>query len=161
MDELIVKLRLLVKAESILIRLHLRRTVRQVSLVLAAALFGLLALVMLNVALYLFLEPRTGPAQAALAAAGLDLLAAAAAVIIAGRLGLGPEAGSARSLRDLASAELAADADRLREQLNDLGKDIKRIRAAVTGITHPAGIGLPRMLQWLVMLIGLLRRKRG
>jgi hypothetical protein len=41
MNELIAKLRLIAKAEAILIRLHLRRAVRQVSFVLAAAVFGL------------------------------------------------------------------------------------------------------------------------
>ncbi|MEK6744237.1 MAG: hypothetical protein AABZ15_11525 [Nitrospirota bacterium] len=161
MDELIAKLRLLAKAEAILVRLHLRRAVRQVSFVLVAALFGLLALAMLNVALYLFLAPRVDPALAALAVAGLDALVAVVAVIVASRLELGTEAEDAESIRDLVSTELAADAERLQAQLDDLGRDIKRIRSAVTGITQPGGIGLPAIFQWLMMLVGFLRRKRG
>lgn len=161
MDELIAKLRLLAKAEAILVRLHLRRAVRQVSFILAAALFGLLALAMLNVALYLFLAPRFDPALAALAVAGMDALVAVIAILAASRLELGPEAEDAESIRDLVSNELAADAERLRAQLDDLGRDIKRIRSAVTGITQPGGIGLPVIFQWLMMLVGFLRRKRG
>jgi hypothetical protein len=161
MEELIAKLRLLAKAEAILVRLHLRRAVRQVSFVLAAALFGLLALAMLNVAFYLFLAPRFDPAWAALAVAGLDALLAVVAVVAASRLELGPEAEAAASIRDLASDELAADAERLRAQLDDLGQDIKRIRAAVTGTAQPGGISLPAVFQWLMMLVGYLRGKRG
>jgi hypothetical protein len=161
MNELIAKLRLIAKAEAILVRLHLRRAVRQVSFVLAAAVFGLLALAMLNVALYLFLAPRFDPALAAFAVAGLDALLAVVAVAAAIRLELGPEAEAAESIRDLASNELAADAERLRAQLDDLGQDIKQIRSAVTGIVQPGGISLPAVFQWLMMLVGYLRGKRG
>jgi len=47
MEALIAKMRLLAKAEVILVRLHLRRAVRQVSFVLVGALFGLMALALL------------------------------------------------------------------------------------------------------------------
>jgi hypothetical protein len=161
MNDLIVKLRLLAKAEAILLRLHLRRAVKQVSFVIAAALFGLLALAMLNVALYFLFSPRFGQAHAALIVAGLDLLAAVVAVIAASRLGLGPEAEAAETLRDRVSSELAADADRLREQINDLSEDIKRIRAAVTGLTSPGGFDLSMVFQWLMMVVSFLRKKRG
>ncbi len=161
MDKLIAKLRLLAKAETILVRLYLRRAVRQVSLVLAAALFGLLALAMLNAALYLYLVPLFGPALAALAVAGSDMLLAAVAVVTAGRLELGPEADDAESLRDSVSNELAADAERMRAQLDEIGQDIKSIRSVVTGFAHPGGIDLPAVFQWLMMLVGYLFRKRG
>ena len=161
MEALIAKMRLLAKAEAILVRLHLRRAVRQVSVVLAAALFGLLGLAMLTVAFYLFLAPRIDPALAALSVAVLDLLLAVAAVVAASRLELGPEAEAAEMIRDRASSELAADAERLRAQLDDLGQDIKRIRSAVTGLVHPGGIGLPVIFQWIMMFVTYLRRKRG
>lgn len=160
MNDLIIKLRLLAKAEALLVRLHFRRAVRQVSLVLAAALFGLLALAMLNVALYLVFSPRVGPAPAAFAVAGLDLLIGLVATAAAVRMELGPEAVAVEALRDRVSDEIAADAERLRAQFDDLGQDIKRIRSIMTGIAHPGGIDLPVVFQWLMMLVGFLRRKR-
>jgi hypothetical protein len=160
MEKIIAKVRLLAKAEVILFRLHLRRATRQVSLVLFAALFGLLAVAMLNVALYLFLAPRVDPALAALAVAGVDMLLALVSVSAAGRLKLGPEAEAAALLRDEALNELAADADRLRAQLDDLIQDIKHIRSAVTGNAQPGGIGLPAVFQWIMMLVSYLRGKR-
>ncbi len=161
MDKIIAKVRLLAKAEVILFRLHLQRAARQVSLVLFAALFGLLALVMLNVALYLFLAPRIDPALGALAVAGVDVLLAVVSVTAAGRLKLGPEAEAAALLRDEASNELAADADYLRVQLDDLVQDVKRIRSAVTGNAQPGGISVPTVLQWIMMIISHLRGKRA
>lgn len=160
MEKLIVKMRLLAKAEVILVRLHLQRAVRQMSLVLAGALFGLLALAMLNVALYLFLAPRIDPALAALAVAGFDTLVAVIAIAAASRLEVSPEAEAVASIRDQVSNELAADTERLQAQLNDLGQDIKRISSAVTGFTNPGGIGLPAIFQWLMMLAGYLRGRR-
>ena len=134
---------------------------RQVSFVLVAALFGLMALAMLNVAFYLLLAPRIDPALAALAVAGLDMVVAVVAVAAASRLELGPEAEDAEAIRDVASKELAADAERMRAQLEDLVQEIKRIRTAVTGITHPGGIGLPAIFQWIMMFVSFLRRKKG
>lgn len=161
MEDIIRKLRLLAKAEAILVRLHLQRAVRQISLVLAAALFGLLALAMLNVALYLLLAPRIGAALAAFTVAGIDLLTAVLAVVAAGRLELGPDAAAVETIRDTAMQELAADAERLRKHLENLGDDIRGIRDTVSGILRPGGINMPAIFQWLMMVVGFLRGKRG
>jgi hypothetical protein len=161
MNALIAKVRILAKAETIVARVHVRRIVQQTGLFVAAALFGLLALAMLNVALYLYLANRFNPALAALAVAGTDLALAMIAVVVAGRLELDPEVKAAESLRDLASSELSAEADRLRTKLADLGRDIEHIRAAVTGIAQPGGIIPSSAFQWLTMFINHLRRKRG
>ncbi len=160
MNDIIAKVRLLAKAEVIFFRLHLRRVTRQVTLFLVAALFGLLSLAMLNVALYLFLAPRVDPALAALAVAGLDVLLAVISASVAGRLELGPEAETAALLRDQATNELAADAERLRVKLDDLGQDIKRIRSAVTGSGQAGGTGLPAVFEWITRIVGYLRRNR-
>ncbi len=161
MEDIIRKLRLLAKAEAILVRLYLRRAVRQVSLIMAAALFGFLALAMLNVALYLLLAPRIGAALAAFTVAGIDLLTAVLAVVAAGRLELGPDAAAVETIRDTAMQELAADAERLRKHLENLGDDIRGIRDTVSGILRPGGINMPAIFQWLMMVVGFLRGKRG
>ncbi len=161
MNDVIKKLRILARAEAILVRLHLQRAVRQIALVMAAALFGLLALAMLNVALYLLLAPRIDAAPAAFAVAGMDLLVAVLAVVAAGRLELGSDAAAVETIRDTATQELTADAERLRKQLEDLGDDIRGIRDTVSGILRPGGINMPAIFQWLMMVVGLLRGKRG
>ena len=159
MNELIAKMRILAKAETIVARVHIRRAVQQVGLVLAAALFGLLALAMLNAALYLYLAKRFDPALAALAVAGLDLALAMIGLAVASRLELDPDVKEAESLRDRALGELSAEAERLRMQLHALGQDIERIRTAVTGFAQPGGINPTSAFQWLMVLINHFRRK--
>ena len=160
MDELVGKLRLLAKAELILLRLHLRRTVKQAAFYVVAALLAVLAVGMLNVALYLYLSPLIESARAALIVAVADIALAAVVIIAAGRLHIGPEADAANALRELTLSELVSDIDRVKTQIADLSDDIKKIRSAVTGFMNPDSIGLSSVLQWLPVLLGLFRRKK-
>jgi hypothetical protein len=160
MDELIVKTRLLAKAELILLRLHLRRTLKQAAFYIVAGLMAVLAVGMLNVALYLYLSPLLDGARAALIVAAADIALAAIVIIAAGRLNLGPEADAANALRELTMSELVTDIDRVKAQIADLSDDIKKIRSAVTGFMSPGGIGISSVLQWLPVLFGLFRRKK-
>lgn len=160
MDELVVKLRLLAKAELILLRLHLRRTVKQAAFYIVAALLAVLAVGMLNVALYLYLAPILESARAALVVALADIALAAVVILAAGRLHLGPEADAANALRELTMTELVADIERVKTQIADLSDDVKKIRSAVTGFMSLGSVGLPSVLQWLPVILGLFRRKK-
>lgn len=160
MDELLIKMRLLLKAEMILFRLQLRRTVQQAAFYIAAALLAVLAAGMLNIALYLYLAPRLDNAGAALAVAIVDIVLAVVAVVVAGRLRLGPEVDAVKALREAAMAELAADAERVKTQLADLHDDIKRIRTAVTGFLSFGGVDLTSLFQWVPALLRVLLRRK-
>ncbi len=160
MDEFPTKVRLLLKAEMILFRLQLRRTVQQAAFYIAAALLAVLAAGMLNIALYLYFAPRLDNAGAALAVAMVDIVLAAAAVVAAGRLRLGPEVDAAKALREAAMAELAEDAERAKTQIADLHDDIKRIRTAVTGFMSFGGVNLTSLFQWVPVLLRALSRRK-
>ena len=160
MDELLIKMRLLLKAEMILFRLQLRRTVQQAAFYTAAALLAVLAAGMLNIALYLYLAPRLDNAGAALAVAIVDIVLAVVAVVAAGRLRLGPEVDAVKALRETAMAELAADTERVKTQLADLHDDIKRIRTAVTGFLSFGGVDLTSLFQWVPALLRVLLRRK-
>ncbi len=161
MDELLIKMRLLLKAEMILFRLQLHRTVQQTAFYIAAALLTVLAAGMLNIALYLYLAPRLDNAGAALAVAVVDIALAVVAVVAAGRLRLGPEVAAAKDLREAAMTELAADAERVKTQIAALHDDIKQIRTAVTGVLSFGGINLTSLFQWVPMLLRVLLRRKN
>ncbi len=161
MDELLIKMRLLLKAEMILFRLQLHRTVQQTAFYIAAALLTVLAAGMLNIALYLYLAPRLDNAGAALAVAVVDIALAVVAVVTAGRLRLGPEVAAAKDLREAAMTELAADAERVKAQIAALHDDIKQIRTAVTGVLSFGGINLTSLFQWVPMLLRVLLRRKN
>lgn len=160
MDEFLVRIHLLLKAEMILFRLQLRRTVRQAAFYIAAVLLAVLAAGMLNIALYLYLAPRLDNASAALAVAIVDIVLAVVTVVVAGHLRLGPEVDAVRALREAAMAELIADAERVKTQIADLHDDIKRIRTAVTGFLSFGGVNLASLFQWVPVLLRVLLRRK-
>jgi len=160
MDELFVKLRILAKAEMVLFRLTLRRTVRQAVFSLAAVLLAVLAVGMLNVALYQFLVPRLDGSGAGLAVALVDLVIAAAVFLAAGRQQQGHEYDAANKLREMIIADLTADADRIKAQFTELHDDIRQIRATATGLLNPGGFNLASIAPWLMMLFRVLRSRK-
>ncbi len=160
MNEFLVKLRILLKAEMILLHLQVRRTVMQVAFYIAAALLVVLAVGMLNIALYLYLAPRLDNAGAALVVAVVNIVLAMVAVVAAGRLRLDPEADAVRAVREDVLAKLTADAEQVKTQIADLNDDIKRIRTAVTGLLSFGGVNFASLFQWVTGLIRVLLRRR-
>ena len=160
MEEFLVKIRLLLKAEMLLFRLQLSRAIRQAAFYIAAILLTVLAVGMLNIALYLYLVPRLDNASAALVVAIVDIVLAVVAVVVAGRLHLGPEVDAVRTLHEAAMAELTADAERVKTHITELHDDIKRIRAAVTGFLSFGSVNLDSLFRWVPMLLRVLFRRK-
>jgi hypothetical protein len=96
--------------------LHLRRQARmrgvQVALAAAAMIFAVLLLVMLHLAAFAALRPGWGPAGAALAVAGVDLVIALVLVLAARRAGQDRIAEEARQLRQEAVRQIGDGAAR-------------------------------------------------
>ena len=161
MDEFLVKIHLLLKAEMILFRLQLRRTIRQAAFYIAAGLLAVLAVGMLNIALYLYLTPRLDNASAALAVAVVDIVLAVVAVIVAGRLHVGPEVDAVMALREATMAKLTADAESVKTHIAGLHDDIKQIRSAVTGFLNFGGVNFASVFQWVPVLFRVLLRRKG
>ena len=160
MEEFLVKIRLLLKAEMILFRLQLRRTVLQATFYIAAVLLVVLAVGMLNIALYLYFAPRLDNAGAAFAVAIVDIVLAVVSVVVAGRVRVGPEVDAVNALREATMAKLTEDAERVKTQIADLHDDIKQIRTAVTGFLSFGGVNLTSLFQWVPMLLRVLLRRK-
>jgi hypothetical protein len=160
MDEFLVKIRLLLKAEMILFRLQLHRIIMQAAFYVAAAFLVVLAVGMLNIALYLYLVPRLDNAGAAFAVAIVDIVLAVVSVVVAGRLRLGPEVDAVSALREATMARLTEDAERVKTQIADLHDDIKQIRTAVTGFLSFGSVNLTSLFQWVPVLLRVLLRRK-
>ena len=137
------KLRILARAEMALAQIRVKRTGFQAALFAVAALFALVGLALLNLAAYNALVPRLGPALAALAVGGANLLLAAIAVIVAlkARPGSADEK-MAQEIRDLASDEIKKDVDEVRDDINRISDEIAGIRAGISSIGEvvPGGV---------------------
>jgi hypothetical protein len=160
MEDFLVKLRILFRAELILWRLHVRRAAKRTAFYIIAALLAVLSAAMLNVALYFYLAPKLEGTWAALVVALADLVLAAAVIAFAGRMDLGPEEEPAKALAELSMTEIASDVGRATKQIRDLEDDIRQVRSAVTNLLTFGNLNLASVFQWLMMLINLFRPRK-
>lgn len=135
------------RSERLLAQAEWRRTSRQITLLAIAGVFGLLALIMLNVAGFYWLAPTYGTAQAALSVAVVDLLIAAILAVSAQSLKSPPEMDMIRELRNEALADIEAEAEGVQAQLVQIRNDVRSIGATVARIaSDPIGTLSPALL---------------
>jgi Putative Actinobacterial Holin-X, holin superfamily III len=135
------------RSERLLAQAEWRRTSRQITLLAIAGVFGLLALVMLNVAGFYWLSPSLGAAQAALCIAAVDLLIAVVLAVSAQSLKAPPETEMIRELRNEALADIEAEAEAVQAQVVQIRNDVRSIGATVARIAaDPVGTLSPALL---------------
>ena len=100
------KISLLVKSEKTLLRLEMRKKMRQALLIAITLILLLCALGALNVALYLYLTHFVTPLFSALILAGIDILLALILLLITFNMGLGEDEKSAYEIRDFARGQI-------------------------------------------------------
>ena len=129
MSDIVQKLRVLSRIEVALLKIHLRILSRQTLLCAAGLLLALLAVGMLNAAIYLFLAESFDRHVASLIVAALNAILAAGLFLMARRARPGAEAAMAEEVRDLAVAGLREDAESIARDLNQVKADVQRIRS--------------------------------
>lgn len=101
--------RLYLRSELLVGEIRLKVQLRKFSLLLAAALIGLMALVFLNIAAYQMLLVTWGPVKAPFILAVANILLAIILVVSAAFATPGPDLIAAKELRDLTSATLESE----------------------------------------------------
>ncbi len=133
------------KADILIGKIWLQVLLRRFGLALFAALIGVFALGMLNVAAFLGLQPGLGPVQAAALVAVGDLVIAGLVLLLAVRTRPGPEIELAQQIRTMALDQLQADAGALKAGMTQLVHD--PLDAAAQRLLVPAVLGLLRHLR--------------
>jgi hypothetical protein len=110
LDAVTRHVKLLVRAETLILEVRLRALARQSLLFAAAGVVAAIGLAMFNVAAYVALEPLWGGVWTALAMAAADFLVAAVLAFVATRNLKGSDLDMANQLRDQALQTLALDA---------------------------------------------------
>jgi hypothetical protein len=161
MDETILKLRILARAEVTLARVHGRVLARR--LLLAALTVGaiLLTVVMVNLGSFELLAERFGKGAAAFVVAGVNAALAVVLLLLAGRQRPCPEEQMVQDIRDLALAELSADAEAVRQGLDAVTSDLERIRTGIGALTGGAGAGLGNLAPVVGLLVEALKRRKA
>jgi len=147
MNSLTRNLNILWRSERLLAEAEWRRSSRQITILVLAGAFGLLALIMLNVAGFYWLATTYGTAQAALAVAAADIVIAAILAVSAQSLKTAPETDMIREFRDSALAEIETEAEAFQTHLVQIRDDVKTIGATVSKVaSDPIGSLSPALL---------------
>lgn len=142
MHEIIMKLRILARAEITLARINAKRLANRAILYAIAIGLVLLAVVMINVGAYQLLAETYNNAIAAfLVAAGNGVLAALL-LFAARQFQPGPEEQIVREIREMALAEVTADVDEIKADFARLGADVNRIRTGFSALGSGGSIGI-------------------
>jgi len=147
MNSLTRNLNILWRSERLLAEAEWRRSSRQITILVLAGVFGLLALIMLNVAGFYWLATTYGTAQAALAVAVADIVIAAILAVSAQSLKTAPETDMIREFRNSALAEIETEAEAFQTHLVQIRDDVKTIGATVSQVAaDPIGSLSPALL---------------
>jgi cobalamin synthase len=147
MNSLTRNLNILWRSERLLAEAEWRRSSRQITILVLAGVFGLLALIMLNVAGFYWLATTYGTAQAALAVAAADIVIAALLAVSAQSLKTAPETNMIREFRDSALTEIETEAEAFQTHLVQIRDDVKTIGATVSKVaSDPIGSLSPALL---------------
>jgi hypothetical protein len=162
MDVLVRSLRILWRSERLLAEIRLRQLMRRASLLAIAAVLGLFAVAMLNVAGYVYLVPLVEPTGAALLVAAADAVVAAILALAALPQKPGPEVKVLEEIRDMALGDLEAEAQSLGADLRQVRSEIEGVRQAVNSFAHsPLQALSPQVITPIVTLLAsLLRGKK-
>ena len=162
MDVLVRSLRILWRSERLLAEIRLRQLMRRASLLAIAAVLGLFAVAMLNVAGYVYLVPLVEPTGAALLVAAADAVVAAILALAALPQKPGPEVKVLEEIRDMALGDLEAEAQSLGADLRQVRIEIEGVRQAVNSFAHsPLQALSPKVITPIVTLLAsLLRGKK-
>jgi hypothetical protein len=133
MSDSAFKLQLLVRAEIALAKIYTRRSMQRAAFVVAALIFVLVALGMLNFAAYLGLLDKYTPSLAALLVASVDVACATVIFIIGRKAGPSDnEENMAQEIRDMAYRELSKDVEDVKLRIEQLTDEVKSIRRGVS-----------------------------
>lgn len=123
------KVRVLTKAELLLVKIELRTLLQQALLSVAGLLLAVVAAAMIDAALYLFLAEHMHGYAAALIVAALNSILAIGLFVAASKTQPGAETAIVEEFRDLAAEQIEADVDGVRRDFDKLSADVQRIRA--------------------------------
>ena len=162
MDETLLKLRVLTRAEMTLAKANARRMAARSRLYAIALGMVLLTVVMINIAAYEYLSTLKGEAIAALLVALANGVLAVLVIFAASRIQAGPEEEMAKEIRELALSELSADAEGVKQSFAQISADVERIRSgfsSVSGLFGSGHSGLGSLGPLLGMLTSMLKKK--
>ena len=163
MDDLISRLSLLARAESLAMRIRVRHAARMTLFSAGALAAAVLAFGMLNLGAFSALSAQYGQTSAALLLAAGDALLAFVLVVLGRRHTRSGEEAMIDELRALAWAGLSNDAARLKAQMAHLQDQVVNIGEGIKRVTKgdPLQLGLSSIGPILALVTRMLSRRKA
>ncbi len=147
METLVRNLKLLWKSDRMLAEIRLKLVAQKIILFVLAGLGGLFALGMLNMAIFFAIQETLGSAIAALLVGLGNLLLAGILLLVVQRLDTGPEARVVEEVREMALADIEAEAKAFQSELRLVRDEIADMRSGITSLVkNPMDVLTPRLL---------------
>lgn len=140
-------LQLLWRSERVMAEARLKLTSRKLVLAVIAGIACLIAVSMLNLAVYWALVTVVSKPLAALIVALVNIVIAGLLIAIAQGLQPGPEEEMLREVRDIALGDLGSEVDDVQAKLLQLREDVEGVRTSVTQfVQRPTDALSPTMI---------------
>ena len=137
----VLKINLLIRAETALARIRARRTANRIILSLVGLVFVLIGVAMLNFAIYQAFVAFSSPGLAGLYVSLINLGLAGAIFLIIGKAGdESNEEKMAAEIRDLAYSEIGSDVEGVKAEIGKVVDDINRIRSGFSSFTGASSV---------------------
>jgi hypothetical protein len=161
MDETLMKIRILIKAETTLLKASARRAGMRGRLYAVAIGLILLTVIMVNLSAYQYLSETRSAAAAALIVGFVNAVLAVIVIVMAMRIEPGPEEDMVRDIRELALTELSADMDAVKEDFTQVKNDLGKIKTGVSsalGMFKSGGAGVSSIAPILGLITSMLKK---
>ena len=161
MNELIVKLRILARAEVTLFKADAQRRANMA--LLAAISIGcvFVALVFVNVGAFFALTDADIDSRAAFILAGVNLGLAVIPFLMRRQSKPGPEEQMVREIREMAADEISKDISAVTDEIASVVSGIKQLKAGVSSFSSGGGGALGAIGPLLPLIIDLLKKGKG
>lgn len=161
MTDPINKIQILIRSEIALLRLQTKRMATQTGFRVVALIFAILALAMLTLAGYQALVEPFGPVMAALFVALVDGVLALVLLFVSQHVGNYREQERAlKEVREMAYSELNADFEELRNGVDKVTNDVKRIHDNIATIVSGTSELVTFVTPMLSLLVATIKANR-
>ncbi len=150
---------LLVRSEKALLKMDMRVKSRQVVLVAVALIAVLVALVMINVTAYLFLDTLYTPVVSAAILTGTNLFVALVFFVIASKQDVGQQAEAMQEIRDYAWSQISSDIDEVKQNATEFKESIQQVSRGVNSVFRGVS-GIKGMMPIVQALFDMENKKK-
>jgi hypothetical protein len=153
------KVKLLVKSEKALLSLEMRKKSRQTLFIALALLAVLVALVMMNITMYLYLATSHSSLESATILTLLNLFIAGIFFVIALKQDIGVEAESIEEIRDFAWRQVNDDINEVKHSVSEFKDSFVKVKKGVDSFSGGSSFGIKNILPIVTTLIDLNKRR--